>query len=702
MSAVMTLRLRNRLLVIIGLAVLSGAAGLSAHAQAQGTPPPSTAAGSQTSDSKTGLVMGQVVDADTGQPIAGAIVRLAMRNAAAAQAARSGTPGPPVPPLQLVELTDNEGRFLFHDLSKGNVSLNATAPGYMVPAGPGGRGGAPNRPVAVGDGERVFDQKIRLVRFATISGTVVDEAGDPAVGFIVEASKRKTPGVASGPTFQDSFSTVTDDRGMYRISQIPPGDYFVVSPQTQMTMPAQVGDDLVSGLMSGGMGGLMGDLMSSGGAAMGALGGVRVGNLMWSSGASASGSGFSGPVGPMSGAGGRLPGPPPPASGRLLAYQTTFYPAALTTALATVVTLRSGENRDGIDFQLRPVVTSRVSGTVTGPTGPMKNIAVRLVAAGSDAGGDATFDVATAMTGSDGSFTMLGVPAGQYVAKVEKAATPDFREMMAQNPDMAAAIPPGLAAFMPQGSKESLSAEAPIGVGDTDTTGVTLVMAPGAHISGHVEFEGTNKPTAQVIQGLMVSASPATGGSFSGFSTDKVGANGDFKTSGFPPGRYILNVTPPPAAMSQSGPMVNWMVRSITSGGRDISNEGIELKGSDVGDIVVTFTDQISSVSGTVKKPAAGGFESVSVVYVPADYQKWIASGGMSRRNPIISVSADGAFNVGRVPPGDYLVIAVDNGVLEATQTVDFYDRLARMATRITVNLGEKKTLALDVTKVIR
>jgi hypothetical protein len=156
MNAAMALLLPNRLLLIIGLAAISGAAGLSAHSQAQGTPPASTAAGAQTADSKTGLVMGQVVDADTGQPIPGAIVRLAMRNAAAAQAARSGQPGPPLPPQQLVELTDNDGRFLFHDLPKGNVALSATAPGYMVPVGPGGRGGAPNRPGGGGGGAPGF------------------------------------------------------------------------------------------------------------------------------------------------------------------------------------------------------------------------------------------------------------------------------------------------------------------------------------------------------------------------------------------------------------------------------------------------------------------------------------------------------------------------------------------------------------------
>jgi hypothetical protein len=683
---------------MMGLAAFLGAASLSATPQAG-----QTAEGApQTPDPRTALLMGQVVDADTGQPIAGAIVRMNMRTAGAPAAARAGRPGSAPTPLQLIELTDTEGRFLFHDLPKGNANLTATAPGYMVPGGPGGRGMTAARAVPIGEGEHVFDQKIRLVRFATISGTVVDEAGEPAVGYLVEAVKRKAPGVATGPAFGESLGTVTDDRGRYRISQVAPGDYLVVMPQTQMTMPAQAGDDLISGLMGGGMGGLMGDLMSSGGAGiMGALGGVRVGNLMWSSGSSSSGSDFSGP--PMGAQpGGRLPGPPPPSSGRMYAYQTTYYPAALTPSLAAPITLRSGEDRDGVDFQMRPVVTSRVSGTVTGPAGPVKNVQVRLQPAGADMS-DPTFDVATAMTANDGTFTMLGVPSGQYIAKVEKAATPDFRQMMADSPEMAAAIPPGLAALMPQGSKESLTAEAAIGVGDTDTTGVMLVMSPGAHIVGHVEFEVANKPTPQVIQSLTVSALPVGNGvSFGMMSNEKVGPTGEFRTSGFAPGRYNLSVSPSVSQATPANPMSSWMVKSITVAGRDVTNEGLELKSTDLTDVVVTFTDQISSISGTVKAPQSGGFENVSVVYVPADYQRWLLTGGISRRNPIVATDAKGAFTIGRVPPGDYLIIAVDNGVLEATQGVDFYDRLARMASRITVNLGEKKTVALEVTKVIK
>jgi hypothetical protein len=183
---------------------------------------------------------------------------------------------------------------------------------------------------------------------------------------------------------------------------------------------------------------------------------------------------------------------------------------------------------------------------------------------------------------------------------------------------------------------------------------------------------------------------------------DKVGASGEFKTASFPPGRYVLNVSPGRAELSPSNPMTNWMVKSITIGARDVSNEGIELKNADVADVVLTFTDQISTLNGTVKAGPSSGFESVSVVLVPAEYQKWFASGGMQRRSPIVAPDAKGAFNVGRLPPGDYLIIAVDNGVLESTENVEFYDRLARMARRITVGLGEKKTISLDITKVIK
>lgn len=678
---------RHSLFVIVAMAV----AGMTGFAQGrdaaapQGAPPPP--------DTRTAILMGQVLDADTGNAIAGAVVRLGVRGAAPA-GARLGAPGTANGPLQLLALTDQQGRFLFHDLPKGNVQVSATAPGYMNPGGPvGGRGGVGNRPVVLADGERVLDHKIRLVRFATISGTLLDEAGEPAVGFPVEAVKRPVPG--GPPAAVESHGATTDDRGFYRISGIPPGSYFVMAPQVQVTMPAAVGDDLVSGLL-GGSGGVIGELMSGGGGAnmMGAMAGVRVGNLMWSSSGSAVGD--SGPMGMVGMGGVHTPGPPPTATGRLAAYQTQFYPAALTPAQATTLTLRSGEAREGIDLQLRPVPTSRVSGVVTGPSGPVKNISVRLLQASADASGQNGFDVAQAMTAGDGTFTMLGVPPGDYVVKVEKQATPDFREMMAALPaEMQSSMPAGIAAFMPQGSKETLSAETTVGVGETDVTGVALMMTPGAHVAGRLEFVGTaSPPTEEVLKQLQVSLAPVNGSMGLGPMQNKVTAAGEFKTASYPPGKYVVNVSP--------APINAWMVKSMTMAGRDVTNDAIELKSTDVTDLVITFTNELSSVGGSIKEPASGGFDGVSVVFVPADYKRWLAGGGLQRRPPIVAPGPKGNFNIARVAPGDYLIIAVDNGVLDATQAADFYDRLAQRATRISVADGEKKTVSLDVVTVIK
>jgi hypothetical protein len=82
-------------------------------------------------------------------------------------------------------------------------------------------------------------------KYAVIGGTVVDEAGEPVVGVGVRALPRNVVGgrerfgnldVTPAPT------AVTDDRGMFRLSQLLPGTYVVGIPSTQTTLPIGVLD----------------------------------------------------------------------------------------------------------------------------------------------------------------------------------------------------------------------------------------------------------------------------------------------------------------------------------------------------------------------------------------------------------------------------------------------------------------------------
>src|SRR6185436_1861789 len=167
-----------------------------------------------------------------------------------------------------------------------------------------------SRPVEIEDGQRISDLKIRLWKCAVLTGTVLDEAGEPAVGISVRALRRSS---VSGKTgFSVAGNAITDDRGIYRISSLTPGEYAVAIPQALTTMPTAVIDALmqsVSGAMPQNPG-LSEMAMTSGSG--GGRGGIRIGNLLVSS--------ESGAI------------PPVPADGRVFTYQTQFYPTATSAA----------------------------------------------------------------------------------------------------------------------------------------------------------------------------------------------------------------------------------------------------------------------------------------------------------------------------------------------------------------------------------
>ena len=92
--------------MLMALAV-AGAVGWPAIDAQQAPPAPSPG---------TGMIAGRVVDADTRQPVHGAVVTLA------AIGAPTGPGGPRPAPIRPVK-TDSQGRFVFTNLAVGNLSL---------------------------------------------------------------------------------------------------------------------------------------------------------------------------------------------------------------------------------------------------------------------------------------------------------------------------------------------------------------------------------------------------------------------------------------------------------------------------------------------------------------------------------------------------------------------------------------------------
>src|SRR4029453_6719710 len=152
------------------------------------------------------------------------------------------------------------------------------------------------------------------------------------------------------------------------------------------------------------------------------------------------------------GIGRTIVGPAPADDGKLLAYQTTYHPAATSAAQMTVIKLASGEERTGGDLRLRLVPTFKVSGIVEGTDVPVANIGVRLLPAGLDEFSfESGLETALSATDGRGAFTFLGVPAGAYTLKVLKTPRPESAPSSSEGMVMVSSGSGGIAFGTPLG-----------------------------------------------------------------------------------------------------------------------------------------------------------------------------------------------------------------------------------------------------------
>ncbi len=643
-----------------------------------------------------GLILGQVVDAGTGRPVRGALVTVtgggagragvaptvAEMQAAAEMAARLGVEGGvagggPGQPRRV--LTDRDGRFVFRDLAPGIYNAAVTLTGYASGAFGRRRPDGPPRPIDLGENERVLDATIRLWKLASIAGTVVDEAGEPIVGLQLRVLRRTTTG--GRRRFVISNNTQTDDRGMYRLASLMPGDYVVAIPSTVTSVPASSVAEYMDAMSSGSAASMssVNQRRMDSGAPSPSSGGITVGDQQLQLNMS-----------PISGGGSNVL--PPTADGRIFVYRTTFYPAAASASQASVVTLGSGDARTGVDLTLKPVPTVRVSGTITSSDGPVAGVGVRLVPADSeDLSTESGFEAALSMTDASGRFTMLGVPAGQYLAKAYRVPRPQF--MPSESMSIVGGVISEPSIVMPPtaAAGPSFWAETPVAVGDSDVTDVSLAFRSGIRVSGHLEFEGTAaRPAGQRMQQLTVALQLAEGRPPSpAFNAPtRPDAEGRFATGGLAPGRYWINVPPP-------GP--EWSIKSIQAGSTNALDRPVDLTSADLSGVVITFSDRVAELSGTVQGATAD--DDVAVLVFPADFQSWFANGRSPRRTVTTFARQNGSYSVRLPPAGEYLVVALLN---ESAPDGDaaFYASIARLATRLSVAEGDRKSLPLTASRV--
>jgi len=599
----------------------------------------------------TGLIFGQAVEADSSRPIAGALVTLSV---------------PGTTPLRA--LADAQGRFAFRDLPKGRFNVSATKPGHVDGAYGRMRPGGPSLPVELEDNQRVSDINISLWKYGVIAGFVLDETGQPIVNAPVRVLRRTVVGglwkLVPGP--QDN----TDDRGAYRIGMLEPGEYVVTVPMPQQNP--------------------FGDMpIALERAATERAAQVRVAAVT----ASAGGGGGGGNVMFMSSSGGDGPNAGMSEDGRPMAYPTVFYPTSPSAQRATIIPVASGEEKTGVDFQLRPVPTVKVGGTAVGPEGPAANLQLMLVPAEAE---DLVSSVETLSAFSDasGTFNFAAVPPGQYTLRATRTPPISF------GPGETTTISQGGGVMVmravsvsggqpPLPTDPTLWAEIVLSVGKEDLTDLSVGLRPGVKVSGMVQFDGgAARPTSEQMQAIGLRLEPAESRAGVGGGRGRVEATGQFATVGVPPGRYFLRVANAPPG---------WTFRAATAEGRDMSDMPVELDG-DLSSVIVTFTDRPTELSGTVTVEA-GGAEAATVLVFPADRTQWVGYGSASRRMQSTRASKNGNYKFSNLPPGDYYAIAIPDKMASDWQNPRFLETVVNDATRLRIGDFEKAVQNLKVAR---
>lgn len=604
-------------------------------------PPRDPAGGMPTVTVGKGAIAGSLVVAGSGQPARRA--RLTLSSSDAPGGSRTA-------------VTDDVGAFSFVALPQGRYSLTASKPGYLNATYGQRTPGRSGTPIQLADGQRLQVQ-MQIWRGGVITGTVLDEHGEAipntpvrALRYVLQNGQR---------TLQQSGNSQTDDRGVYRIFNLQPGEYVVsATPRNnnQVTVAQRMAVESVAQRI----------------ATVGATGAVQQAQALADKLVELNIS---------------VPGDEQPTG-----YAPVYFPGTTSVASATLVMVGPAEEKGGVDFQYQIVPVARVDGIVT-TSGNLQlppNVQITLVSSGNAPGLSQG-----ARANAQGAFSIQNVAPGQY-SLIGRATIAAGRGQT--TPAWAPGMPPGgrgeLVAGRGRGGPVAqqdatrLWAHTDITVDGRNVSNLVLTLQPGVPVAGRIHFEGTTQQPPSDLTRMRVTLQPVPTPGVSGemltTSAGRVEADGRFSIASVVPGRYRL---------SAGGAGQGWYLNSSSIDGQDSLDFPVEVKAA-VGGAVVTFTDRQSELTGTITNDRSEPVSDYTLIIYPADSRFRTAQ---SRRIQASRPATDGRFTFRNLPAGEYRLAPVLDPEPGAWFDPAYLQQLDGGAVRVSIAEGEKKEQNLRV-----
>jgi protocatechuate 3,4-dioxygenase beta subunit len=341
---------------------------------------------------------------------------------------------------------------------------------------------------------------------------------------------------------------------------------------------------------------------------------------------------------------------------------TTFYPGTANVSDAQVVQVGLMQNATA-SFTLVPARMSRVSGTVLDSQGrPLTSARVELRST-TGVVGAWTSGTTTAFLSSAGRFTLANVAPGDYMLHVRPNQTP-----------VASGQQPALNEYV----------ALPLSITGEDVD-LALTSTPGISVSGRVIFEGGSN-IAQ--PNLRISAAPEEDArnalSYNGPDGGQVGADGQFHIPSVY-GKVVFRT---------SGLPVTVMLKSVTLGDVDITDTPFDATkaSDDVTNLRVVLVDKQGRISGYARNERGEIQYNYRLVTYPANPKP----GNVTvRYQHNTSPNVKGQFNIGRMPPGEYVGLAVKGVHPGEEWDPELRKRVEQLGKRFTLKEGEELVLEM-------